>query len=316
LSLKKTFHPILLIVHVAILIWSITSYAQSLERFEYSEVHMGTLFRIVLYAKSENLANAASHKAYLRIEELNHIFSDYLQSSELSQISKYAHHHAVKVSDDMWTLLKLSDDLNAQSDGAFNIATGPLTKLWRRAIRRQEIPDNKKIKDALVNSDWNDVQLDELNHTIKFNRKGMRLDMGGVAKGYTVDQAYLILLGEGLAMSLVDGGGDIFAGDAPPDTKGWSIKIESNASQRSEDIILKNEALASSGSTFKFVEFEGRQYSHIVSPISGYGISDPITINVKAENCTVADALATTFCIQSNRQIVKRIAKYFKAMLL
>lgn len=277
---------------------------------------MGTLFRIVMYADSDIHAEKASIKAFDKIEELNRIFSDYLETSELSLISKHAYQNKVLVSDDMWYLLKLSDEMYYQSDGAFNIAMGPLTKLWRRAIRRQEVPDQNSIQKALIKSDWTDVELDENDQSIQFKIEGMRLDMGGIAKGYAVDQAYEILKNEGLTMSLVDGGGDVFAGQAPPEKEGWTITIEADSNQETQDIILVNEAIASSGSIFKFVEHDGKRYSHIISPRTGYGISNPKNVNVKSKTCVFADACATTFSILKNPNEVNRISAFYKCTTL
>jgi len=301
---------------VVFLLYLLSCHAQSVNRFEFSEVHMGTLFRIVIYADSEVKAQQASTKAFDRIEDLNTVFSDYLETSELSLISTHAFQQKVNVSDEMWHLLTLCDELYHQSDGAFNIAMGPLTKLWRRAIRRQEMPSEKSIAEALQKSDWNDVVLDARDNSIRFKTNGMRLDMGGIAKGFAVDQAYKILLTEGLAISLVDGGGDIYAGEAPPEKKGWKINIESNSKLGNQEVILKNEAIASSGSIFKFVEHENQRYSHIINPITGYGISDPRNVTVRSKNCVEADACATTFSILSNPKIVERISAQYQSTTL
>lgn len=292
------------------------AHSQTLQRYEYSEAHMGTLFRIVMYAESEILAQKASTKAFDRIEELNTVFSDYLETSELSLISKHAFQQNVKVSDEMWPLLKLADELHHLSEGSFNIAMGPLTKLWRRAIRRQELPAEKSIKEALDKSDWNDVVLDESDKSIRFKTEGMRLDMGGIAKGHTVDEAYKILLEEGIPISLVDGGGDIFVGDAPPDKEGWTITIESNSNQETQNLVLSNTAVASSGSTFKFIDNDNQRYSHIINPITGYGISDPKTVNVRSNSCVLADAFATTFSVLTDPMAVKKILALYQSTRL
>jgi len=155
---------------------------------------------------------------------------------------------------------------------------GPLTKLWRRAIRRQEMPDKKRIDEALQNSDWKDVVLDDKDQSVYFIREGMRLDMGGIAKGYAIDQAYKVLFNEGYPISLIDGGGDIYAGHAPPEKEGWTLTIESNTHQENVDIILKNAAVASSGSSFRYIEFDNERYSHMINPMTGYGINNPHTV--------------------------------------
>lgn len=277
--------------------WSLT-YTQALTKYEFSEVHMGTLFRIVLYADSAETAKQASDRAFDSVEQINQVFSDYVEDSELSQISQRAFSKGMKVSDEMWRLLSLSDRFYRVSNGAFNIAMGPLTKLWRRAIRRQEMPDALMLREVLALCDWRDVILDERKQTVRLKKDGMRLDMGGIAKGYAIDEAYQTLEQHGIPIALVDGGGDIFAGDSPPESEGWKIIVEFDSGSR--DIYLTNEAIASSGSTYKFIEHNDIMYSHIIDPRTGYGISNPMIINVRAESCMLADAAATALSILSD----------------
>lgn len=295
--------PLKLILATLFFIQPIIADSQSLQRFEFSEVHMGTLFRIVLYADSQTKADDVSRKAFDRVVELNGIFSDYVESSELSKISKNAYSQKVIVSDEMWTLLSKADSLYSITNGSFNVAMGPLTKLWRRAIRRQELPSLELLNDALRRSQWTDVILNKSSQSIKFKREGMRLDMGGIAKGYAVDQVYQLLKNDGVSIALVDGGGDIFAGNPPPNQDGWKVTVQLDGS--STELLLKNEAVACSGARFKHLVYENTQYSHIVDPKSGYGISSPALVNIKANSCMLADALATCCSIiNENLQIL------------
>lgn len=270
-------------------------YAQNLIKYEFSEVHMGTLFRIVLYTESSEKAEAASRHAFDRVKELNKVFSDYLEDSELSQISENAFNKELSVSDDMWHLLNLSDDFYQKSNGSFNAAMGPLTKLWRRAIRRQEMPEKSAILQALKYSHWEDVILNKKAKTVLLKKEKMRLDMGGIAKGFAIDEAYKTLVQHGISIALVDGGGDIMAGDPPPHQKAWHIKLTRD--EHVEDHFMSNEAIASSGAKYKSIEHQGKIFSHIIDPFTGYGISAPKTVNVNAKSCVLADAAATALSV-------------------
>lgn len=275
---------------------------------------MGTLFRIVLYAESQQVAEEASADAFDRVAELNQVFSDYLVESELSQISQNAFNQEVKVSEDMWYLLSLSDDFNSQSNGSFNAAMGPLTKLWRRAIRRQEMPETIAIEQALANSQWQDVILHRETKTVSLKKEKMRLDMGGIAKGFAIDEAYKTLVRHGISIALVDGGGDIMAGDPPPDKDGWQINV--THLDKVDELYMSNQAIASSGSTYKYLLYEDKVYSHIIDPMTGYGIADPQIINVKASSCVRADGLATTLSLISDVKEIARLKKEYSFDLL
>ncbi len=275
---------------------------------------MGTLFSIVLYADSAEAAKQASDRAFSRVEEINQVFSDYVEDSELSQISQYAFYKEMKVSDEMWALLSLSDKFYRASNGAFNIAMGPLTKLWRRAIRRQEMPQESDIKEALARSNWSDVSLDKSKQTIRLKKEKMRLDMGGIAKGYAIDEAYQTVKQLGIPRALVDGGGDIFAGEPPPNSKGWKVMVKLNG--KTQDIYLTNEAVASSGSTYRFIEHNDVMYSHIIDPRNGYGITNPNRINARAPNCVLADAAATALSVMTVEEDIKSLEESFEVSLI
>ena len=198
-----------------LIIATICDAQDSLVRFTQSAPIMGTTFTITIFGNSNQQCQRAVSQAYHRIEELNNIFSDYLEESESSQLSAHAENR-ISVSDDLWYLLRLSKKFSRQSKGAFDVSIGPVTKLWRRAIRQQKIPDSAKLQQAqsLVNYRW--IKLFNSKQQVKLKKKGMKLDFGAIAKGYAIDEAYKELLKNGIRIALVDGGGDLFIGDAPP----------------------------------------------------------------------------------------------------
>ena len=269
---------------------------------------MGTNFILTFYAPSSDVADRAAAAAFDRVRELNQIFSDYLEDSEVTKLSKTAGlGRRVMVSEDLWYLLKDSGRLARQSKGAFDITIGPLTKLWRKAVRQQEFPDQDKIEKArkLVNYRW--VKLYPKQRKVELKKSGMRLDFGGIAKGYAVDEAYKVLEKKfGITSAIVDGGGDFFVAAPPPDSSRWEIK-KSDHTDISED---HYRAIASSGDTYRFLQWRGKRYSHILDPSSGLGKQNSSVITVAAPNTTLADALATAFTVASEKVKKKLIKKY------
>src|SRR5262249_55279804 len=120
-----------------------------LERFEFSEPHMGTTFRIVLYAPDEATAKKAAQAAFARIAELNRIMSDYLQTSELMQLCKKAGGDPVPVSKELFDILTRAQEISGQTDGAFDVTVGPVVRLWRKARRTRELPLAEELAKAL-----------------------------------------------------------------------------------------------------------------------------------------------------------------------
>ncbi len=254
---------------------------------------MGTSFRIIVYSDSRAKADGGAQAAFQRVEELNQIFSNYHETSEISRLATTAiESRSVKVSDELWTLLHMAEELKRHSSGAFDVSIGSLTKLWRRAIRRQELPDGQLIDRLLLAIADHKMVLDSTQQTVMLSGT-LSLDFGGIAKGYAVDEAYQVLLDHDLATALVDGGGDIYAGDAPPGRVGWEIAADG----LERVLFLQHEAVASSGSAYQYLHADGLKYSHIIDPRSGYGITDPGVSVVKASTCMMADAAASVLSI-------------------
>lgn len=282
-----------------LLINTVTPKAQ--ERFEFNHVKMGTQFRLIIYETNPAKAQYIANQCFNRINQLNTILSDYEATSEISQLSATAGSgKKIKVSPELWVILKQSNFYAKKSDGAFDITIGPLSKLWRSMFRKQEIFNGVKINTAKEKIGFRKIKFHPIAKKIQLTQKGMRLDAGGIAKGFTVDEVVKMLQKNGITQFLVDGGGDIYVGNPPPDQLGWQIKIsiENSAKQTEEKILyLKNTAIASSGDTYRFLEWKGKRYSHIIDPRTGYGVIDKKIVTVQAKTCMQADAIASTLSV-------------------
>lgn len=276
------------------------------KRYEFQHLQMGTTFNLIFYHSNTKQAQSIENQFIKKIEQLNTIFSDYLENSEISQLSATAGSgKKVKVSAELWCILKQAKWYSKKSKGAFDITIGPLSKLWRSMFRRSEIFDGVKINSAKSKVGFQKVKLYLLTKRVQLKQAGMRLDAGGIAKGFTVDEIVKILQKNGITKFLVDGGGDIYVGDAPPHKTGWSIKVSTENTLRrkvNKNLILTNTAIASSGDTYRFLEWEGKRYSHIIDPRTGYSVMNQKIVNVLAPTCTQADAIASTLSVLSTEE--------------
>lgn len=270
-------------------------------RFEFSQPQMGVPFRIVLYAPDERAARDASEAAFARIEEMNGILSDYEFDSELSRLSRSSGSGtAVRISEELWPILIRSQELARRSDGAFDITVGPSVSLWRRARRKRELPAIDLLRKTRDRAGFLNLRLDAQKRSATLLLEGMRLDLGGIAKGYAVDQAMLILKKRGLTHALVAADGDIRVGDPPLGKTGWQIglaALDVDAAPGSEIVLLSNAAISTSGDLSQRLEIEGKRYSHIVDPRTGIGLTDHSLVTVVAEDSMTADSLATTISV-------------------
>jgi thiamine biosynthesis lipoprotein len=255
---------------------------------------MGTEFKIVIYHTDESVAKQAAEKAFTRVAILEKVFSDYEENSEVSWLSDAG--KATDVSDELWTVLSYAQEVADRSEGAFDVSVGAVSKLWRKAFRDKEFPSAAAIAKASATVGYQDILMKDRNKSVKLGKEGMRLDFGGIAKGFAVDEAIGWLKVSGIDMYLVDGGGDLRCGMAPPGKAGWEIEVPDkmvNGELTFRKVFYKNVAVATSGDTYRYLENEGKRYSHIIDPRTGYGLTNRRAVTVTAPNCMAADAWAT-----------------------
>lgn len=281
-----------------------------LARYSFREVHMGTEFKIVLYAPSEELARKAAQAAFKRIAELDGIFSDYKKTSELRQLCARAGGPPVKVSRDLLAILLHAQELSRKTGGAFDVTVGPIVKLWRRARRTRELPDPERLKAALARVGYRNLRIDPKSGTVQLLLEGMMLDLGGIAKGYAADAALEVLRRFGITRALVAASGDIRVGDPPPGRKGWKIGVGPLASPKAPPklfVSLRNAAVSTSGDLYQFVLIKGKRYSHIVDPKTGLGLLGRSSVTVIAPTATQSDSLATAVSVMPPQAGLKLI---------
>ncbi len=262
---------------------------------------MGVPFRIVLYTTNQTHAEITAKAAFARIRELNDKLSDYDLDSELSKLSRTSGNgRAVPVSDDLWRVLIAAQNWARRSDGAFDVTVGPVVNLWRHARRQQQLPRADRLSEAKARVGYTNLVLDPKEHTALLRVPEMRLDLGGIAKGFAADEALKILRRQGIRSALVAAAGDIAFGDAPPGERGWKVTLASldvTNAPPPKVLMLANCGVATSGDVFQHLEIDGLRYSHIVDPRTGIGLTDHSLVSIIAGDCMTADALATAVSV-------------------
>lgn len=275
------------------------------ERFVFSRPMMGTEVRIVMYANGKAQAQFAADLAYAHMDSLNGILSDYVPESELNHLSALAGSgEQMAISPPLWEILSTAEQLAVASEGAFDMSIGPLSRLWRRAFRRGEFPDSLQLVEArrLVNYRW--IKLSERKATAQLKKADMKLDPGGLAKGYIADEGLRILRERGLIRAaLVDAGGDIAMMGPPPGRAGWEIALpdlDTAATVRQGKVYIAGGSIATSGDHYKFLEHKGQRYSHIIDPRTGLGIQTRRLVTVWHPEGIWADAWASALSLVSD----------------
>ena len=270
------------------------------QRFEYVNPEMGVKFHLKFYAPNQAAAERVARLAYNRVEQLNAIFSDYSPSSELNHLSAKPHGKPVPVSSDLFNIIQRSQRLARETGGAFDITAGPSVRLWRQSRKRAQIPAADSLTTATKRVGFQKIKLNPRKRTVTLLSPGMQLDLGGIAKGYAVDEVMRILKQNGIRRAFVAASGDMLTSGPPIGSEGWRVEIRAvdefgNIYPRT--IHLKYQALSTSGATEQFVEINGQRYSHIIDPRTGIGLTNRIAVTVVATSSTVADSRATAISV-------------------
>ncbi len=273
-------------------------------RFSFRRGLMGTQFTLTFYAPDSLTAQRANAAVNARMDTLNQVMSDYLDGSEINRLSGTGGQNRwVRVSTDLFDVLQKARTIARLSKGRFDPTIGPLSLLWRRAVRRGEFPTARQRRRARRAVGYRLMQLDSLTHSVKLLRKGMRLDVGGIGQGFAIDEAGNVLRKLGIRAFLVDLGGDVLAGDAPANHQSWSVALDSTI------LFLSNAAVTTSGDTYRHLDYRGQRYSHVMNPRSGLGLRHFVQATVQATDGWRADALTKVFSVagyQASRRLLRR----------
>jgi len=271
-----------------------------MEGYELQFPSMGTRLTFQAFSDDKETVQQAFAAAQQEVERLVQIMSDYDPDSELSKINQLAGTGQWSpVSPELWEVLDASDRWHQQTEGAFDASLGSLTRMWRKARRQNKIPTQPTIDAALKSAGWKHVQLDRTGKRIRLELTGMHLDLGAIAKGYIVDQAFRILQEKGLSSCMVNAGGNLRCGSPPPDRSGWRIEISSLQEDQPpfRRIYLADAAISTSGDLWQFMLIDGIRRSHILDSKTGWGIEGPVAVTVVARNAQDADAASTSLCV-------------------
>lgn len=257
---------------------------------------MGMEVRMTMDAADEASARRAGTAAFAVIAALDQRLSDYRDDSDVRAIERAAP-NPVRVVPEVFEVLKRAMEVAKASDGAFDPTVAPLVALWRQSRESRTLPAPAALATARRLVGWSRVELDESALTVRLPEPGMRLDLGGIAKGFILQRALESLRSEGIASALIESGGDIVSYGA----RAWKAQVGAGCSVlgavRGAVVLGAQGALSTSGATAQFVEIAGVRYSHVVDPRTGLGLTDHHTVHVRAADGATSDAWATALSV-------------------
>ena len=282
------------------------------ECYQFQRPLMGTEFKITTYAPTKAQAETAAEEAFAEAEKINAVGSDYIADSELLGLSKKPINAPIPVSPLLHRLVSEAKNMAALTDGAFDPTLGPLTKLWRESRRRHTLPTDATLAAAKNASGHQHLACDPYNKTLTLTKLGMRLDLGGIAKGQAADAMLAVFIKYDLHSTSITAGGDVRLGDPPPGKKGWQVGVRTfDKNQESSTLTLSNCAVSTSGDLQQRIEIDGISYAHIIDPQTGLGLTkNPVAATVIAPTANQSDALATACCVlppAAAKKLISRI---------
>ncbi len=263
---------------------------------------MGTFARIVAVAADRKTANKCIEAAFEQQRQIEALMSYHREDSELNFINATAYEGPVKVSEPTFEVLQKALGFSKLTSGAFDVTVGPLVDLWRLAGEANSVPTDVELAEVRSKVGWDKVMLDANEATVRFATEGMKLDLGGIAKGYAIDRSVEAMRDRGALGGMVDIGGDIRCFGRPPRGKdSWLVGLQDPNDTTSDlgfgkpMLILKLDsgAVATSGDYRRFVIINGKKYSHIINLKGECSSDELVSVTIISKDAISADALAT-----------------------
>ena len=274
---------------------------------------MACLYSIDAYAADAEKLHLTLESGLDEVDRIDRLMSHYKADSALSRINREAAQSPVSVEPELFDFIAQSIRYSRDSDGAFDITVGPLMKAWGFFRGEGHLASDRELDMARAVVGWQHVIMDSEHHTIRFDRPGVELDLGGIAKGYAVDRIVKILQAANVSAALISAGGSTIYGlGTPPDGKAWTVSIQDpiDSSRTARDVVLKDRALSVAGSSEKSFDIDGVRYSHIMDPRTGHPVQGVLTVAVVTKTGTEGDALDDAFFVlgpDRSRTYLKRL---------
>lgn len=261
---------------------------------------MGTTCRLIAVGPRSQ-AESALDAAWREIESVNATMSTYDPASELSRFNAAPAHVDVPLSTDTLTVLRLAQEAAIQTEGAFDITVRPLIRLWQEAAQRGRVPSGDELKAVRSQTGMEHCFLNETSARKRI--AGLEVTLDGIAPGYAVQRAILKLQSSGMSGGLIDLGGDIACFGRPSEGDAWKIALQDPWGEGHRGVLSfspdRNEiiAVSTSGDYRRFLEIEGRRFSHILDPRTGVPVENATSVTVVARDAVTADIRATALSV-------------------
>ena len=281
------------IVFLIVVICSLSAQSQIIHKRKL--FMLGSPFEVTAVAKDTIAANGYIDLAIAESKRIENLISDWIPTTQISQVNKNAGIKPVKVDTEVFELVERAIKISKITKGAFDISYASMDKIWKFDGSMKVMPTEEAIKQSVAKIGYQNIILDPKEQTIFLKFEGMKLGLGGIGQGYIADKIKSLLFSKGCLSGIINVSGDINAWGKQPDGKPWTVGIVNpvNKNKIFATFPLTDSAVETSGSYEKFVVFNGKRYSHIIDPRTGYPATGIVSVSVFAKQTEIADALAT-----------------------
>ena len=295
--LKKTIFVLTIVAIALACYWLYLQFVAPPAPLKRTQFLMDTIVEVTAYGKAAENAEAA---AFHELQRLHKVFDNFDPNSDVSRINANAGIEPVQVARDIIVCIKRSREFGTKLNGTFDVSIGPLIDLWGIGRKGQFVPTAREIEKLLPLVGEQRIVIDEKHSTVFLPVKGMRLDFGGVAKGYACDRMVDILKQHGVESALINAGGDVRVIGRKPDGQSWTIGVQDP--RQTDGIIAtlamdKWDTMETSGDYQRYIEVQGKRYSHILDPRSGYQPHSVAAVTIVGNSSFDDDILSTALFI-------------------
>jgi len=270
---------------------------------------MGSRFDISVVANNAVEGNTYINLAVDEISRIEKLISSWDSNSQTSIIIKNAGIKPTKVSPELFELIKRSLALSILTDGAFDISYASMDNIWKFDGSLKTMPSEKDIKASVSKVGYQNIILNKKKQTVFLKLKGMKIGFGAIGKGYAADKAKQLLISKGVVAGIINASGDMNTWGKQPNGDYWKVAITNPLNKNNAFALLpiKNGAVVTSGNYEKYVIFNGKRYTHIIDPRTGYPSTGITSVTVFAPKAELADALATSVFVMGTEVGLNRI---------
>ena len=273
---------------------------------------MGARWDFTIVAKDSRTAEQNIDTCIAEVTRIENLISDWIPTTQVSQVNSNAGIKPVKVSAEVFELTKRALHLSEITGGGFDISFAAMDRIWKFDGTMTDMPTPEAIKKSVEKVGYKNIVLDSVNSTIYLRIPGMKIGFGALGEGYAADRCRSMMLARGIKAGIVNGSGDMSTWGKQPNGKYWTIGITNPAktTQLIKVVSLKQGSVVTSGSYEKFVEFSGKRYSHIINPQTGYPATGLTSVTIFGPSAEAANGFSTSMMVLGKDAALKFIKKF------